>query len=113
MAEAPYRVAAPSCPRCDGPVTGDLARRARCARGCGEWWSKAALAVPWAAVEASEPDVAALLGAPFPEGRCPGCCRLMTVKLRDRVTFDLCGDHGVWLDHGERERFAATFEVVI
>jgi Zn-finger nucleic acid-binding protein len=35
----------------------------------------------------------------------------MRVSIQSAVVFDHCDDHGVWLDRGEHERFAAPFGI--
>jgi len=116
--EGPYRsagVTGIACPRCRSPMAGDLAERMACRSGCGEWLPKEALEglLSWEALEASEPDVASLLGQPFPPVPCPICGRTMAVSVRPWVVFDHCGAHGVWLDRNERERFAHAFDMCL
>jgi Zn-finger nucleic acid-binding protein len=116
--EGPYRsagagAASIACPRCRGPVSGDVLEGLTCLGGCGEWWGKETLErlLPWAALEASEPDVPSLLGRPFSPVPCLTCGRTMTVSVRAAVVFDHCNAHGVWLDRNERRRFAEAFGV--
>jgi hypothetical protein len=92
---------------------GDLVNRVDCAGGCGQWLSRDMLErqLSWSDLEESEPDVLSLIGIPYPETGCPVCGRTMTVRVRMRVVFDHCNDHGVWLDRREREFFDRAFHL--
>ena len=92
-------------------MNGDMLERLECAQGCGEWLSRELLEhlLSWSELEDAEPDVLSLIGVPFPEAGCPACGKTMTVRVRMRVVFDHCNDHGVWLDRREREFFDRAF----
>ncbi len=112
--DGPYRgMSHGSCPRCNGPLFGDLIDRLECANGCGEWLTKQMLEphISDAELVACEPDVGSLIGRPFPPARCAMCPRTMAVRIKYRAVFDHCIDHGVWLDRGEREPFEAAFDL--
>ena len=100
------------CPRCLAPMFGDV-DRLECPRGCGEWLTRHLLErhITDQELEACEPDVASLIGRPFPPAPCPMCPRTMAVRIKHRVVFDYCLEHGVWLDHGELPKFEAAFDL--
>jgi len=81
-------------------------RRMTCAvNGCGEWWTKAALArtLDWRVVETAEPY--RLFGAVADELPCPECASRMIVSLRAKIEFAHCDAHGLWLHRRERAAF--------
>jgi hypothetical protein len=94
------------CPRCRASMLVATSTMTCAASGCGEWWSKGALAqtLDWLAVEIAEPFL--VFGVAASEPPCPECGRGMIVSLRAKVEFAHCDAHGLWLDRGER----ATFE---
>lgn len=109
----PYRDSALSgtCPRCAKPLDPDLSRPGRivCLGGCGEWWHRERIAKFWHHVLASRvPTPAAWPWGPAP---CALCHAPMTVGFREELRFDYCAAHGIWLDHGEPERFVELFVV--
>ena len=73
--------------------------------GCGEWWTKAALArtLDWRVVETAEPY--RLFGAVADELPCPECASRMIVSLRAKIEFAHCDAHGLWLHRRERAAF--------
>jgi Zn-finger nucleic acid-binding protein len=44
---------------------------------------------------------------PHGERQCPLCNQKMTIELSYGISFDVCGDHGVWLDRGELDAIIA------
>ena len=110
----PYRgIPENPCPRCLAPLQGDRIGRMECPRGCGEWLAKHLLEglVSDRELLACEDDVGSLIDRPFPPARCPTCERTMAVRLKYRLAFDHCIEHGIWLDRGERPAFDAGFEL--
>jgi hypothetical protein len=99
------------CPRCHASLHGNSELRLRCTNGCGDWLAKPAVERQWNHISTCEPDVASLIGRPWPPTGCPICEREMRVSIRRAIVFDHCDDHGVWLDRGEYEPFAAAFGI--
>lgn len=100
------------CPRCQNPTESDGELRLACVAGCGEWYPKESLAEFW--LQIVKPQVANLHGAvptpwPWTPALCPVCRGEMKISQRGDVRFDWCGQHGVWLDAGEIQRFTQTF----
>jgi Zn-finger nucleic acid-binding protein len=100
------------CPRCHGSLEGNSEVRLRCTSGCGDWLARSALEHRWTRISRSEPDVASLIGRPWPATGCPICECEMRVSIQSAVVFDHCDDHGVWLDRGEYASFAAALGLV-
>jgi Zn-finger nucleic acid-binding protein len=103
-----------ACPRC-GSSLQEGRGWPSCLRGGGELLPRKKLprALPIERLAGCEPDVSSPIGRPFPPGRCPLCRRTMEVRLHVLVVFDLCFDHGLWLDRGEREMFEAAFDLAL
>jgi Zn-finger nucleic acid-binding protein len=96
-----------TCPRCRGELAGDGELRLVCLAGCGEWYPRELLAhrVAWdVVVRPVQVDT-----WPWSPAECPGCHEPMATAFREELRFDHCGQHGVWLDAGEAERFFALF----
>src|SRR3569623_1782630 len=79
--------------------------RLTCVKGCGEWWHKDGLerAINWRVVEVAEPY--RLFGYVAPELSCPDCARTMPTRLRAKILFAHCDDHGLWLPREGRAAF--------
>jgi Zn-finger nucleic acid-binding protein len=109
-----------TCPRCQNSTEsdGELDRMV-CVRGCGEWYSRERLkdALSWDELNKNPggigPDGQRAVASAWPWGAttCPVCQREMKVGFRAEVRFDFCGEHGLWLDSGEIERFAQAFKL--
>lgn len=44
---------------------------------------------------------------PAGERTCPICVQKLSVEVAYGIAFDVCGDHGIWLDRGELESIIA------
>jgi Zn-finger nucleic acid-binding protein len=118
----PYRFSQQTgtCPRCQNETAGDgEMHRLVCVRGCGEWYSKEKLGEMFAWDDLNRrPAGIGLDGQharpsawPWGTALCPICQTEMAVGFRDDLRFDYCGQHGVWLDAGEIERFTQLFRL--
>jgi hypothetical protein len=81
-----------------------------CPEGCGEW-------LPQAYIDELLPkDTLLHLASAWwkhAEAPCPICRRRMDTRSKDWLTYELCAEHGVWLDANQRSRFDAAFAVDI
>ena len=113
----PYRFSQQTgtCPRCQNETASDGEMgRLVCVRGCGEWYSKEKLSDMLSWDEVNRRPIGIKLGvqaAPWPwsPALCPICQAEMQIGYREELRFDYCGQHGVWLDAGEIQRFAQLF----
>jgi Zn-finger nucleic acid-binding protein len=105
----PYRTSQQmgTCPRCGNSTEGDgEGARLVCVRGCGEWYPRVALSnEAWSTI-LSRPVLNVRTDWPWGPAPCPTCQIEMKIGQFDSVRFDFCGEHGVWLDAGEIQRFA-------
>ena len=99
-----------TCPRCGDSTESDGERRLACVRGCGEWYARDVLAERWQYVTAGGARAPAQPW-PWTPASCPICRGAMQVGYREELRFDYCGQHGVWLDAGEIQRFAQLFNL--
>jgi hypothetical protein len=96
---------------------GELGRLV-CERGCGEWYARDTLEQRLSWPDIVKPPGGRLDGLPaqaqpwpWSPALCPTCNAEMAVGYRAEVRFDVCNQHGVWLDAGEIERFAQLFRL--
>ena len=118
----PYRTSQQSgtCPRCQNETVGDgEMSRLVCVNGCGEWYAKDRLDQILSWDDLNKPPAGLGLDGrhaeaqawPWGAALCPICQAEMRVGYRAEVRFDICPQHGVWLDSGEIERFAQVFRL--
>ena len=92
------------CPRCDRVLTA-YRRVYECGRACGVW-----LPIELVREMATIADLAASeIGAGPAPAQCAQCGQVMAIRRRGGVVFDVCAEHGVWLDTGERRDFEHAF----
>ena len=107
----PYRGSAHggACPRCGNDLASTGEVGLACLRGCGEWVPRelADHRVRWDLVIRAVRATAT--SWPWGTAACPSCHEPITVAFHDKLRFDRCDRHGVWLDAGEHVRFFQLF----
>jgi len=109
--EDPYRTGKRlECPRCQAAMLDGDGKAMACPKDCGEWLT--AEYIDELLPRGTLKNVAAAWWK-NPETACPICARKMDTRSKDGLIYDLCPEHGVWLDASQRSRFEAEFVVDI
>jgi len=110
--EHPYRSGSHLvCPRCKAGLLDNDGKAMACPQGCGEWIT--AEYIDELLPRDTLKNLAAIAWWKHPETACPVCARTAELRAKDGLTYNLCGEHGVWLDANQRSRFEAAFAVDI
>jgi len=110
--EDPYRSGSRlECPRCKAGLLDNDGKAMACPKGCGEWLTAEYIGeiLPRDTLK----NLAAVAWWKHPETACPVCARKAELRAKDGLTYNLCSEHGVWLDANQRSRFEAEFAVDI